>query len=99
MNDWYLVGLSGLIRVTPKQKNIGGRQQLSIINVSARKVLPQTYYWSAPSSYLGNKVSADGTCLNTNLAYWGGGGKALHGGGTEIKLDSSLTSKISVRKE
>lgn len=69
MNGWYLAGLPGLIRVTPKQKNSGGRQQLSISNVAARKVLPQTYYWSAPSSYLGNKVSADGACLNANLIY------------------------------
>lgn len=67
MNGWYLTDLPGLIRVTPKQKRFDGHQQYSISNVAARKVLPQTYYWSAPSSYLGNKVSADGTCLNANL--------------------------------
>ncbi|XP_042733401.1 laminin subunit alpha-2 isoform X5 [Lagopus leucura] len=69
MNGWYLVGLSGHIRVTPKQKSIGGRQQLSINNVSARKVLPQTYYWSAPSSYLGNKVTAVGGLLKFTVSY------------------------------
>uniref|UniRef100_A0A8B9ZNJ1 Laminin subunit alpha-2 n=1 Tax=Anas zonorhyncha TaxID=75864 RepID=A0A8B9ZNJ1_9AVES len=69
MNGWYLAGLPGLIRVTPKQKNIGGRQQLSISNVAARKVLPQTYYWSAPSSYLGNKVTAAGGLLKFTVSY------------------------------
>ncbi|XP_068533568.1 laminin subunit alpha-2 isoform X1 [Anas acuta] len=69
MNGWYLSGLPGLIRVTPKQKNIGGRQQLSISNVAARKVLPQTYYWSAPSSYLGNKVTAAGGLLKFTVSY------------------------------
>uniref|UniRef100_A0A8C6IUA6 Laminin subunit alpha-2 n=1 Tax=Melopsittacus undulatus TaxID=13146 RepID=A0A8C6IUA6_MELUD len=60
MNGWYLTDLPGLIRVTPKQKRFDGHQQYSISNVAARKVLPQTYYWSAPSSYLGNKVTAGG---------------------------------------
>ncbi|XP_050565519.1 laminin subunit alpha-2 [Cygnus atratus] len=69
MNGWYLAGLPGLIRVTPKQKNSGGRQQLSISNVAARKVLPQTYYWSAPSSYLGNKVTAAGGLLKFTVSY------------------------------
>ncbi|KAM6279709.1 laminin subunit alpha-2 [Porphyrio hochstetteri] len=69
MNDWYLTGLSGLIRVTPKQKKFDGHQQFSISNVAARKVLPQTYYWSAPSSYLGNKVAAAGGHLKFTVSY------------------------------
>lgn len=69
MNGWYLTDLPGLIRVIPTQKRIDGQHQLSISNVAAQKVLPQIYYWSAPSSYLGNKVSASSICLNTNLIY------------------------------
>uniref|UniRef100_A0A8B9QCV0 Laminin subunit alpha 2 n=1 Tax=Apteryx owenii TaxID=8824 RepID=A0A8B9QCV0_APTOW len=69
MNGWYLTDLPGLIRVTPKQKSFGGRQQLSISNVAASKVLPQTYYWSAPSSYLGNKITAAGGHLKFTVSY------------------------------
>ncbi|NXO52653.1 LAMA2 protein, partial [Aramus guarauna] len=69
MNGWYLTGLPGLIRVTPKQKKFDGHQQFSISNVAARKVLPQTYYWSAPSSYLGNKVAAAGGRLKFTVSY------------------------------
>uniref|UniRef100_A0A8C0BVD9 Laminin subunit alpha-2 n=1 Tax=Buteo japonicus TaxID=224669 RepID=A0A8C0BVD9_9AVES len=46
-----------------------GHQQFSISNVAARKVLPQTYYWSAPSSYLGNKVTAAGGHLKFTVSY------------------------------
>ncbi|KFQ44370.1 Laminin subunit alpha-2, partial [Nestor notabilis] len=69
MNGWYLTDLPGLIRVTLMQKRFGGRQQYSISNVAARKVLPQTYYWSAPSSYLGNKVAAAGGHLKFTVSY------------------------------
>ncbi|XP_074675247.1 laminin subunit alpha-2 isoform X2 [Strix aluco] len=69
MNGWYLTGLLGLIRVTPKQKRFDGHQQFSISNVAARKVLPQTYYWSAPNSYLGNKVAAAGGHLKFTVSY------------------------------
>ncbi|GAB0186673.1 laminin subunit alpha-2 [Grus japonensis] len=69
MNGWYLTGLPGLIRVTPKQKKFDGHQQFSISNVAARKVLPQIYYWSAPSSYLGNKVAAAGGRLKFTVSY------------------------------
>ncbi|KAM9241384.1 laminin subunit alpha-2 [Leptosomus discolor] len=69
MNGWYLTGLPGLIRVTPKQKRFDGHQQFSISNLAARKVLPQTYYWTAPSSYLGNKVAAAGGHLKFTVSY------------------------------
>lgn len=106
MNGWYLTGLPGLIKVTPKQKRFDGHHQFSISNVAARKVLPQIYYWSAPSSYLGNKVSADGTCLNANLICWEKS-KTLKGGGTEGRLswravspegESACTWSIRVRQ-
>ncbi|XP_052640257.1 laminin subunit alpha-2 isoform X4 [Harpia harpyja] len=69
MNGWYLTGLPGLIRVAPKQKRFDGHQQFSISNMAVRKVLPQTYYWSAPSSYLGNKVAAAGGHLKFTVSY------------------------------
>uniref|UniRef100_A0A8C3H0K1 Laminin subunit alpha-2 n=1 Tax=Corvus moneduloides TaxID=1196302 RepID=A0A8C3H0K1_CORMO len=46
-----------------------GHQQLSISNVIAQKLLPQIYYWSAPSSYLGNKVTAAGGHLKFTVSY------------------------------
>uniref|UniRef100_A0A8C0V493 Laminin subunit alpha-2 n=1 Tax=Cyanistes caeruleus TaxID=156563 RepID=A0A8C0V493_CYACU len=69
MNGWYLTDLPGLIRVIPMEERFDGRQQLSISNVAAQKVLPQLYYWSAPSSYLGNKVSASGTLLKFRITF------------------------------
>ncbi|KAF4796257.1 Laminin subunit alpha-2 [Turdus rufiventris] len=69
MNGWYLTDLPGLIRVIPMQKRFNGHQQLSISNVVAQKVLPQIYYWSAPSSYLGNKVAAAGGQLKFTVSY------------------------------
>ncbi|KAM6433798.1 laminin subunit alpha-2 [Rhynochetos jubatus] len=69
MNGWYLTGVLDLIRVTPSRKGFDDHQQFSISNVAARKVLPQTYYWSAPSSYLGNKVAAAGGHLKFTVSY------------------------------
>ncbi|KAM6083233.1 laminin subunit alpha-2 isoform 2-T2 [Chlamydotis macqueenii] len=69
MNGWYLTGLPGLVRVTPKQKRFDGHLQFSISNVAARKILPQIYYWSAPSSYLGNKIAAAGGHLKFTVSY------------------------------
>lgn len=69
MNGWHLTDVAGRARVTPQQDSFDGPQQLSISNVAARTALQQIYYWSAPSPYLGNKVSADGLCLGVNLIY------------------------------
>uniref|UniRef100_A0A8C3JI83 Laminin subunit alpha 2 n=1 Tax=Calidris pygmaea TaxID=425635 RepID=A0A8C3JI83_9CHAR len=69
MNGWYLTDLAGLVKVTPKLKRFDGHQQFSISDAAARKVLPQTYYWSAPSSYLGNKVTAAGGRLKFTVSY------------------------------
>lgn len=67
MNGWFLTDIPGLARIAPQQDSFDGPQQLSINNVAARSILPLVYYWSAPSPYLGNKVSADGLCLGVNL--------------------------------
>lgn len=57
MSGWYLTDLSGRIRVAPQQDDSDSPQQISISNAEARQALPHSYYWSAPASYLGNKVS------------------------------------------
>ncbi|XP_006029235.2 laminin subunit alpha-2 [Alligator sinensis] len=69
MSGWHLTDLSGLIKVTPQQDSFDGPQQLSIGNVAARKVLPLIYYWSAPSPYLGNKITAAGGHLKFTISY------------------------------
>lgn len=69
MSGWYLTDVPGLLQVTPQQDSFGGPQRLSISNVAARRALPLIYYWSAPSPYLGNKVSANGPCLYADLIY------------------------------
>ena len=57
MSGWYLTDLSGRIRVTPQLDDSDSPQQISISSVEAHRALPQSYYWSAPAPYLGNKVS------------------------------------------
>uniref|UniRef100_A0A8C3RNL2 Laminin subunit alpha 2 n=1 Tax=Chelydra serpentina TaxID=8475 RepID=A0A8C3RNL2_CHESE len=69
MSGWYLTDVPGLLRVTPPQDSFGGPQRLSISNVDARKVLPLIYYWSAPSPYLGNKITAAGGHLKFTVSY------------------------------
>ncbi|XP_060095142.1 laminin subunit alpha-2 isoform X2 [Heteronotia binoei] len=69
MTDWYLTDVPGLVRVTPQQDSFDGPQQLSINNVAARTVLPLIYYWSAPSPYLGDKITAAGGLLKFTISY------------------------------
>ncbi|KAJ7341923.1 hypothetical protein JRQ81_007908, partial [Phrynocephalus forsythii] len=69
LNGWYLTDINGLARVTPRQDTFDGPQQLSINNVDARTVLDQVYYWSAPNSYLGNKITAAGGHLKFTISY------------------------------
>lgn len=68
MNGWQLTDERGLAKLTPQQDSFDGPQQLSISNIVARTVLQPIYYWSAPSLYLGNKVSID-LRLSANLMY------------------------------
>ncbi|XP_054830970.1 laminin subunit alpha-2 [Eublepharis macularius] len=69
MTGWYLTDVPGLARVTPQQDSFDGPQQLSINNVAARSLLQQIYYWSAPSPYLGNKITAAGGHLKFTISY------------------------------
>ncbi|KAL7987769.1 hypothetical protein Chor_006688, partial [Crotalus horridus] len=68
MSGWQLTDERGLAKLTPQQDSFDGPQQLSISNIVARTVLQPIYYWSAPSPYLGNKVSID-IRLSANLMY------------------------------
>ncbi|XP_075780255.1 laminin subunit alpha-2 isoform X2 [Pelodiscus sinensis] len=67
MSGWYLTDIPGHLRVTPQQDRLP--QRLSISNVAARRVLPPIYYWSAPSPYLGNKITAAGGHLKFTISY------------------------------
>ncbi|XP_006926219.1 laminin subunit alpha-2 isoform X1 [Pteropus alecto] len=69
MSGWYLTDISGRIRVAPQQENLDSPQQISISSVEARRALPQGYYWSAPASYLGNKLTAAGGQLTFTVSY------------------------------
>nr|XP_033792815.1 laminin subunit alpha-2 isoform X4 [Geotrypetes seraphini] len=69
MSGWYVTDLEGLVRVPPRKDTFDGPQQLNIRNSDARVVLPPVYYWSAPSSYLGNKLSAAGGQLTFTVSY------------------------------
>lgn len=58
MNGWYLTELNGDIRVAPSKDGFDGPQQLSIKTADARaRGLFDVMYWSAPASYLQDKVS------------------------------------------
>ncbi|XP_023570030.1 laminin subunit alpha-2 [Octodon degus] len=69
MRGWYLTDISSSIRVAPHQDNSGSPYQVSISNAEARKTLPDSYYWSAPAPYLGNKLSAVGGQLTFTISY------------------------------
>lgn len=44
--------------IRPQEDNFDKSDQISINNSEVAKVLKPPYYWSAPKSYLGNKVSS-----------------------------------------
>ncbi|XP_047413783.1 laminin subunit alpha-2 isoform X7 [Sciurus carolinensis] len=69
MNGWYLTDISGHIQVAPQQDNLVSPQQISISNVEALRVLPDSYYWRAPAPYLGNKLPAVGGQLTFTISY------------------------------
>ncbi|KAM6181305.1 laminin subunit alpha-2 isoform 1-T1 [Erethizon dorsatum] len=69
MSGWYLTDISGRIRVAPHQDTSGSPEQISISHVEARQTLPDSYYWSAPAPYLGNKLPAVGGQLTFTISY------------------------------
>ncbi|XP_043920288.1 laminin subunit alpha-2 isoform X4 [Protopterus annectens] len=69
MSGWYLTGLSDSAYIFPRQDSFDGPQQLSVSHSEARRVLSSPYYWSAPSPYLGNKVTSYGGKLTFTVSY------------------------------
>ncbi|KAM4040964.1 laminin subunit alpha-2 isoform 3-T3 [Anomaloglossus baeobatrachus] len=70
MNGWYLTDLEGNINVAPNKDKFDGPQQLSIKREDARSQgLLDIMYWSAPDSYLHNKVTAVGGYLTYTISY------------------------------
>ncbi|XP_073483348.1 laminin subunit alpha-2 isoform X3 [Aquarana catesbeiana] len=70
MNGWYLTELNGDIRVAPSKDGFDGPQQLSIKTADARaRGLFDVMYWSAPASYLQDKVAAVGGHLTYTISY------------------------------
>lgn len=57
MTGWLVTDLHKARSVQPQRSQFDGPHQISINNTEAVKVLKNTYYWSAPEAYLGNKVS------------------------------------------
>ncbi|XP_041043524.1 laminin subunit alpha-2 isoform X2 [Carcharodon carcharias] len=60
MFDWFLTNLEGISKILPRQQNVDGLLQVNINEYERNRILLQPYYWSAPSAYLGQKLTAYG---------------------------------------
>ncbi|XP_057345251.1 laminin subunit alpha-2 isoform X1 [Manis pentadactyla] len=69
MSGWYLTDISGSIQVAPQQDGLDPPRQISISRAEAPPALRQSYYWSAPAPYLGNKLTAAGGQLAFTISY------------------------------
>uniref|UniRef100_UPI00398EB503 laminin subunit alpha-1 n=1 Tax=Pristiophorus japonicus TaxID=55135 RepID=UPI00398EB503 len=69
VNSWQVTDRQGIKRVRPYQDLFDGPNQMSINTTEARKSLPALYYWTAPQSYLGNKLTAYGGYLKFAVLY------------------------------
>ncbi|KAM9317105.1 laminin subunit alpha-2 [Gastrophryne carolinensis] len=70
MNGWYVTDLRNDIRVAPTRDRFDGPQQLSIKRQDAEaRGLYDVMYWSAPVSYLQDKVTAVGGHLTYTVSY------------------------------
>uniref|UniRef100_A0A8B9S3L0 Laminin subunit alpha-1 n=1 Tax=Apteryx owenii TaxID=8824 RepID=A0A8B9S3L0_APTOW len=69
MTGWLVTDLYNTKSVQPQRSQFDGPHQISINNTEAVKVLKHTYYWSAPESYLGNKLTAFGGDLKYTVSY------------------------------
>lgn len=58
MTGWLVTDLYNARSMQPQRSQFDGPRQISINNTEAVKILKHTYYWSAPETYLGNKVSS-----------------------------------------
>nr|DBA26649.1 TPA: hypothetical protein GDO54_010888 [Pyxicephalus adspersus] len=70
MNGWHITELNSDIRVAPAKDRFDGPQQLSIKTADAQaRGLFGVLYWSAPDSYLQDKVAAVGGHLTYTISY------------------------------
>ncbi|XP_078253628.1 laminin subunit alpha-1 isoform X2 [Rhinoraja longicauda] len=67
VTGWQMTEHQGVIRVQPYQELFGGSRQVNDNNTDGRALLSALYYWTAPDSYLGNKLTAYGGYLNFTL--------------------------------
>uniref|UniRef100_A0A8C3QB86 Laminin subunit alpha-1 n=1 Tax=Geospiza parvula TaxID=87175 RepID=A0A8C3QB86_GEOPR len=69
MTGWLVTDLYKARSVQPQRSQFDGPHQISINNTEAVKVLKNTYYWSAPEAYLGNKLTAFSGDLKYTVSY------------------------------
>ncbi|XP_038655724.1 laminin subunit alpha-2 isoform X2 [Scyliorhinus canicula] len=60
MFDWFLTDLQGISKIVPKQETLDGLLKVNINEYEGSRILSRPYYWSAPSAYLGHKLTAHG---------------------------------------
>ncbi|KAM4704989.1 laminin subunit alpha-1 [Rhinophrynus dorsalis] len=69
ISGWHISDLKGTHRILPQHHQFGSPHQISINNTEARKTFKSTYYWEAPSPYLGNKLTSFGGYLRYTVSY------------------------------
>ncbi|XP_038603188.1 laminin subunit alpha-1 [Tachyglossus aculeatus] len=69
MSGWVVTDLFGENKIQTQRNQFDGLHQISINNTVAMKILKSIYYWSAPSSYLGNKLTSFGGYLKYTVSY------------------------------
>ncbi|XP_069813854.1 laminin subunit alpha-1 isoform X1 [Dendropsophus ebraccatus] len=69
IRGWHVSDLHGSGRIQPQQDQFDGPHQISINNTEAQKTLQSVYYWEAPHSYLGNKLTSYGGSLRYTVSY------------------------------
>lgn len=58
MTGWEMTALYSSKTMQPQEDQFYKSHQITINDTEVVKVLNPPYYWSAPKSYLGNKVSS-----------------------------------------
>uniref|UniRef100_UPI00358F1135 laminin subunit alpha-1-like n=1 Tax=Myxine glutinosa TaxID=7769 RepID=UPI00358F1135 len=69
MEGWYVKGRLGLAKVSPTWSYHHGNHVLTIQHSETLGILAMPYYWSAPKSYLGNKLAWYGGSLRYIISY------------------------------
>ncbi|KAG8442156.1 hypothetical protein GDO86_011091 [Hymenochirus boettgeri] len=69
IRGWKITNLKGTYHIQPQHDQFDGPYQISINNSDAQKLLESNYFWDAPSSYLGNKLTSYGGLLRYTVSY------------------------------